>query len=248
MKKQLVKSLVAAASVAALSLGMIPGGIAERLGIVTESRAAEYSISKVDGIDPDRTHKENYDVLMELTNKLGSSQAWSYVGGEIKIPENVEQAFQKAIDENKVGEGHVGESSDGKGSLYIAGYYLRDDLYDPSFPDDKYVDFYVIYYSPIPNPKINAKCISVGYSPDPNGDYYDVSGTGFLRPSAGETLTYYLFSTNNATPSTQPTTSNTTASGDNHQHAYDWKILTDPTIDQDGVYAYMCSCGDIKEK
>ena len=42
--------------------------------------------------------------------------------------------------------------------------------------------------------------------------------------------------------------SSTPAARSNHQHAYEWQILTDPTIDEDGVYAYICSCGDIKEK
>lgn len=229
MKKQLVKSLVAAASVAVLSFGMIPGGMAERLGIVTESRAAEeYSISAQVGISFTQSDEENYNVLMGLTNKLDSSQEWT--GG---IPDNVKSAFQKAIDEGKVKEGRKAEIY--SGSFYIAGYTLNC-----NGVDDKEYTFYLLCYDQ--NRRIDYDTMSVSYYVDNYG------GNTHYTVDARAGVDYYLFSTNNATPSTQTTTSSTTASGYTHQHAYEWKVLTDPTIDQDGVYAYMCSCGDIKEK
>lgn len=230
MKKQLVKSLVAALSVAALSLGIIPGGgMAERLGIVTESRAAEeYSISAQVGISFTQSPETNYNVLMGLKNTWGSFQDW---GNGLAIPDNVERAFQKAIDEGKVKGGRKAETY--SGGFYIAGCTLNYNEVD-------YIEytFYLLVYDP--NRGIDYDTMNVSREVQAGNTVYTVDAKGGVD--------YYLFSTNNATPSTQPTISNTTASGDSHQHAYDWKILTDPTIDQDGVYAYMCSCGDVKEK
>lgn len=208
--------------------------MAERLGIVTESRAAEeYSISAQVGIGADQSDEDNYNVLMGLTNKLGSSQDWSN-GAGIEIPENVKQAFQKAIDEGKVETGSVGDGGLGRGSFYIAGYMLKQ-----NDPDWKICEFYVLNCDPILG--IESRTMTATYDELDTQFPYTVGGV-----EAG--VKYYLFSINDATPSTQPTTSNITASGYTHQHAYEWKVLTDPTIDQDGVYAYMCSCGDIKEK
>lgn len=203
--------------------------MAERLGIVTESRAAEeYSISAQVGISADQSAEDNYNVLMGLKNTWSSFQDW---GNGSAIPDNVERAFQKAIDEQKVNEGRKAETY--SGSFYIAGYKLE-------YNEVKYKEytFYLLYYDP--NRGINYDKMSVIYDAESGNTSYTVDVMGGVN--------YYLFSTNNATPSTQPTTSNTTASSYIHQHAYEWKILTDPTIDQDGVYAYMCSCGDIKEK
>lgn len=205
----------------------------ERLGIVTESRAAEYNISEKVGISFNQSDESNYNVLMGLTNKLGSSQNWSN-GSGIEIPENVKQAFQKAIDEGKVKEGHIGDGA-ASGNVYIAGYYL-------AYNDNDYKDctFYMLNY----DPRVGISCMEMSAVFD--AAPYLSAPTYDAKVIAG--VDYYLFSINDATPSTQPTTSNTTASGYTHQHAYEWKVLTDPTIDQDGVYAYMCSCGDIREK
>ena len=94
----------------------------------------------------------------------------------------------------------------------------------------------------------------LGYESDAIGTYFN---TARVNKSTGkitydmvdhmcykDTIIYKLFRDKQEAESS----SSTPAARSNHQHAYKWQILTDPTIDEDGVYAYICSCGDIKEK
>ena len=85
--------------------------------------------------------------------------------------------------------------------------------------------------------------ISIDYNIDGTYTYsYDYNSVSLQADPE-----YYLFTINNGT-STSSTSSDIPTHAYEHQHTYEWKILTDPTIDKDGIYAYICSCGDIKEK
>ena len=222
MKKQLVKSLVAAASVAALSLGMIPGGgMAERLGIVTESKASE------DNLYEEMISCQSDDDIKKLINKYDIPE-WNDENSAV-----IAAAFRKAAANNKLSSLEMmdnGEVQDRQGTAYVLGYQYYED------PEKVY----------------NLK---IGYVKDTEAQIFDYEVMYWYCPLDQEEyifvpwesqITYKLFKADSEAPTVY--LSPQVASSYAHEHTYDWKVLTDPTIDQDGVYAYMCSCGDIKEK
>lgn len=218
MKKQMMKSLVAVVSVAALSLGIFPGGgIAEELGVVTESKAAE-----------------EYPVI---GSELKNCQSETDIRNLIKkydIPDLdvvdrlvIDEAFQKNVDTLEEGGTLTGEMQIEFGTVYVIGYKYNTD-------SEEY-EFFV---------KNIIKGVSDNYEPL---YYYNLSAGTIGFDGYHDKLTYKLFKVKSGSTTTV-SSSSTPAVRSNHQHAYEWKILTDPTIDEDGVYAYVCSCGDIKEK
>lgn len=104
---------------------------------------------------------------------------------------------------------------------------------------DWYEDFgtyYIDYLKYQPGNKSDS--IMIGFSGDGK-----VNSVGTTE----QDVDYYLFKVKSGSTAAS-LSSSTPATRSNHQHTYEWQILTDPTIDEDGVYAYVCSCGDIKEK
>ena len=102
------------------------------------------------------------------------------------------------------------------------------------------VCFDILKYEPNSSPQVSLAVISIEFS----------SGKAVWDPLSDlelQGVEYYLFKVKSGSTASV-SSSSTPAVRSNHQHAYEWKILTDPTIDEDGVYAYICSCGDIKEK
>lgn len=242
MKKQVVKSIIAVVGVVALSLGMIPGGIAESAGIVTESRAAgEYEISAKLDVDSYSTDEGKANYLIGLASSVGLPEL------ENGIPEEIKQAFQKAADAGKLGVYAGGQMSGaetsvrGQGAVYLIGYTI-----DQGSDYKEYKYFALVHRENASEPE--------AWQDGPlviNIDYYD--GTYTYSYDYGDSVStwaepeYYLFTIKNGT-ATLSLSSDIPTHAYEHQHTYEWKILTDPTIDKDGIYAYICSCGDIKEK
>lgn len=242
MKKQVVKSIIAVVGVVALSLGMIPGGIAESAGIVTESRAAgEYEISAKLDVDSYNTDEEKVNYLIGLASSVGLPKL------ENGIPEEIKQAFQKAADAGKLGvykDGKIPGAETfnrGQGAVYLIGYTIDQ---GPDYKEYKY--FALVHRENASEPEAwqdGPLVISIDYNIDGTYTYsYDYNSVSLQADPE-----YYLFTINNGT-STSSTSSDIPTHAYEHQHTYEWKILTDPTIDKDGIYAYICSCGDIKEK
>ena len=142
-------------------------------------------------------------------------------------PSVIDDAFQKKVDTLEEG-GPVGEMNRVSGTVYVIGY-----KYYTGFSQG--YDFYVMnVIKGVPNTNMYMFWYDLSGGPIGPGDYKD-------------DLTYKLFKVKSGS-AVSATSSSTPAARSNHQHAYEWQILTDPTIDEDGVYAYICSCGDIKEK
>lgn len=116
-----------------------------------------------------------------------------------------------------------------KGTVYVVGYEAEDD----------HCYFYTKCYDEEENRGNDFDTITIWFEDE-------IYGYEYVMEGHYEEVTYKLFKVKSQSPviSSSPQVT----SGYAHEHAYEWKILTDPTIDQDGVYAYMCSCGDIKEK
>ena len=145
----------------------------------------------------------------------------------------IEDAFQKKVDTlEEGGKQSSGETFVESGTVYVIGYKYFDYGYDQEY------EFLV-------------KNIINGVSDNINmyTFWYGLSTNSFDLDNYKDDLTYKLFKVKSgSTASASSSSSSTPAARSNHQHAYEWQILTDPTIDEDGVYAYICSCGDIKEK
>lgn len=193
--------------------------MAERLGIVTESRAAEEYATI------DFTSCSSEDDVKKLIKDYGIPKYDADV---------VNADFEKAAASGMLENGGIfgnTETFETKGTVYVVGYeYGSEDGFE-------YCDFYTKCYNNDEN-RVNDFYTIRSWFED---DDYDYQMDGH-----DEHVTYKLFKVKSQSPiiSSSPQV----ASGYTHEHTYDWKVLTDPTIDQDGVYAYMCSCGDIKEK
>lgn len=140
----------------------------------------------------------------------------------------VEEAFQKKVDTLEEGGRGSGETFVESGTVYVIGYKYFDDGFNKGY------DFFV-------------KNIIKGISYDEYKFYCISNVDPFSFYDYKNSLTYKLFKVKSGS-AVSASSSSTPAARSNHQHAYEWQILTDPTIDEDGVYAYICSCGDIKEK
>lgn len=141
----------------------------------------------------------------------------------------IENVFQKKVD--TLEEGGWGDREAGivSGTVYVIGYKYFDD------GNGRGYDFFV-------------KNIRNGMLYDRHNFYcFSDAVNSFSFCDYEDSLTYKLFKVKSGS-AVSATSSSTPAARSNHQHAYEWQILTDPTIDEDGVYAYSCSCGDIKEK
>lgn len=141
----------------------------------------------------------------------------------------IEEAFQKKVDTlEEGGKKGSGEMDIVSGTVYVIGYKYIDDGYDRGY------EFWV-------------KNIINGGSDNMYTFGYGLSTNWSGLDNYNDHLTYKLFKVKSGSAASA-SSSSTPAARSNHQHAYEWQILTDPTIDEDGVYAYICSCGDIKEK
>ena len=139
----------------------------------------------------------------------------------------IEDAFQKKVDTLEEGGILIGEMQKEFGAVYVIGYKYYDE-YDHGY------EFLV-------------KNIINGVPDNFQSLYYDLKENPIRLDDYHGNLTYKLFKVKSGS-AVSASSSSTPAARSNHQHAYEWQILTDPTIDEDGVYAYICSCGDIKEK
>ncbi len=143
-------------------------------------------------------------------------------------PSVIEDAFQKKVDTlDEGGRRRIGEMDEDFGTVYVIGYYYTD--------QPKGYEFYVM------------NVIKGVLIKDIHTLWYDLSAGPISNNDYNDHLTYKLFKVKSGSAASA-SSSSTPAARSNHQHAYEWQILTDPTIDEDGVYAYSCSCGDIKEK
>lgn len=143
-------------------------------------------------------------------------------------PSVIEDAFQKKVDTlEEGGRRRIGEMDEDFGTVYVIGYYYTD--------QPKGYEFYVMnVIKGVLNKNMHTLWYDLSADPISNNDYNDY-------------LTYKLFKVKSGS-AVSASSSSIPAARSNHQHTYEWQILTDPTIDEDGVYAYICSCGDIKEK
>lgn len=142
-------------------------------------------------------------------------------------PSVIDDAFQKKVDTLEEGGPVIGEMDRVSGTVYVIGYK---------------------YYTDLPQGyEFLVKNIINGVSNNMYTLWYDLNANPIGPDNYKDDLTYKLFKVKSGS-TVSATSSSIPAARSNHQHAYEWQILTDPTIDEDGVYAYRCSCGDIKEK
>ena len=192
------------------------GGYREKLGVVTESKAAEeYPV-----IGPELKNCQNESDIRNLIKKYDIPNL------DVVDQSVIEDAFQKKVDTLEEGGQVSGEVDRVFGTVYVIGYKYYTD-FSPGY------EFYVMN---VIKGVLNNNTL-----------WYDLSGGPIGPDDYKDDLTYKLFKVKSGS-AVSASSSSTPAARSNHQHAYEWQILTDPTIDEDGVYAYSCSCGDIKEK
>lgn len=69
-----------------------------------------------------------------------------------------------------------------------------------------------------------------------------IARDGYQLPEKGISVTIYLTVNGHLIPVTVPEPT----SSPSHEHSHEWKVINQATDSQDGLEAYMCSCGDIE--
>lgn len=69
-----------------------------------------------------------------------------------------------------------------------------------------------------------------------------IARDGYQLPENGISVTIYLTVNGHLIPVTVPEPT----SSPSHEHSHEWKVINQATDSQDGLEAYMCSCGDIE--
>lgn len=69
-----------------------------------------------------------------------------------------------------------------------------------------------------------------------------IARDGYQIPEKGISVTIYLTVNGHLIPVTVPEPT----SSPSHEHSFEWKVINQATDSQDGLEAYMCSCGNIE--
>lgn len=240
--KKVWKSIVAILAVTALSLGLLPGNLAEHVGLIVESRAASsYQIVE----DP-----QDAEQVKQL---VGVGHTWD------EVKPYAEQALKDGkileYDDSRAGteqdpclphlyifsvSGKIEEGEDGRKYLSGKAFYTEwvDDI---SYENGGYLtveetDPYFSYEYPAGTYHQDEN--------DPTSKLEKPVYHLFLLNAVNDSVV--ISKTDNIEDQILDTLSIPVEKPAPHIHEYHWTIDTDPSMDGDGVALYRCNCGDVK--